>query len=257
MSAQNSNRQDHQRDISVTTVTRTSKQNYRSCIFAMLVFASGIALAQRTSELSADLPDARTMAIQQKVDKLYEAGVFERAFFIYRNELVPIGDKYAQYMVGFMHQFGLGIEQDEVAALAWYSLAAERGSPEFVEVHDRLRRNMSQPEVERAQAQYFELRQKYCDLAVLLASITRDYVALNEGTGYRVRSDSSTVVVMDPRFGADLGESYYGEIREQLESRLLLLREIGDFQDMNIDPDRISLRDLQRRVEQRIAAEAN
>ena len=113
-------------------VTRTQQISCFVTIVAASVFAADIALAQKTSELSADLPESGTIAIQQKVDRLYDAGFFERAYFIYRNELVPIGDKYAQYMVGFMYLAGLGIEQDSVAALAWYRLAAERGSPDFV-----------------------------------------------------------------------------------------------------------------------------
>jgi hypothetical protein len=238
-------------------VTRTQ---YISClvsIVAVSVFAADSVLAQKTSELSVDLPNSRTMVIQQKVEQLYDAGVFERAYFIYRNELAPIGDKYAQYMVGFMSLAGLGIEQDPVAALAWYRLAAERGSPQFVGARDDLLRSMAKSDVESAEALYFDLRLKYCDLAVLLASITRDFEDFNTRTGSRLGSDNSPVLVLDPRYGADSEERYYDIVRDQLKARLILLREIGEFQGMNVDPDRLSLRDLRRRVEQRIAADAN
>ncbi len=55
--------------------------------------------------------------MQRKVDQLFERGDYERAYFIYRNELAPAGDKYAQYMVGFMHLTGMGIDEDPVAAV--------------------------------------------------------------------------------------------------------------------------------------------
>ena len=237
-----------------------TRNQYISCfvtIIAASVFVASVAAAQKTSELSADLPDSRTMAIQQKVERLYETGHFKRAYFIYRNELVPIGDKYAQYMVGFMSLTGLDVEQDPVAALAWYRLAAERGSPEIVEARDRLWQSMTDSDVKRAATLYFELRQEYCDLAVILASITRNHEELKNRTGSRTASYNSPVVVIDPQRGAMSGDIYYGDIREQLKSRLMLLREIGGFQDMSVDPDRFNLRDLQHRVEQRIAAEAN
>ena len=56
--------------------------------------------AQRSAGLSTDAPDSRTLGLQRKVDELYERGEFDRAYFIYRNDLAPVGDKYAQYMVG-------------------------------------------------------------------------------------------------------------------------------------------------------------
>ncbi|MCH8277932.1 MAG: SEL1-like repeat protein, partial [Proteobacteria bacterium] len=95
---------------------------------AVLIFTSATANAQRSSALSADLPDSRTMALQNKVDRLFGAGNFERAFFLYRYDLAPLGDKYAQYMVGFLYLSGMGVEKDSTIASAWYRLAAERGT---------------------------------------------------------------------------------------------------------------------------------
>ena len=94
------------------------------------------------------------MAVQAKVEKLFDAGEFERAFFIYRNELSPLGDKYAQYMVGFMYQTGLGVDDDIVAAAAWYQLAAERDTREFVVVRDRYLHVIDEDDAAEARAQY-------------------------------------------------------------------------------------------------------
>lgn len=226
-----------------------------SCLF---VFAclSAPSFAQRSSELSADFPDSRTMAVQEKVEKLFAAGEFERAFFIYRNELSPLGDKYAQYMVAFMYQTGLGVDEDTVAAAAWYQLAAERGTREFVVVRDRYLHVMDQDLAAQSREQYRELRRKYSDLAVLLSSIKRNMKDLEGRTGSRVGSQSQPVTVIgnrSNRFSA--GTHYYGNLREELEARVRLLKEIGEFEDLETDAGRINIHDLERRVLQLIEME--
>ena len=200
----------------------------------MLAILSATAFAQRSSELSADLPDSRVMAVQDKVDRLFEDAKFTRAFFIYRNELAPIGDKYAQYMVGYMYDNAMGVDEDIIEASAWYRLSAERGTPEFVRVRDKLMRSFTDAERNRSNRKYNELRDNYCDLAVLLSSIKRDMNELTERTGTRSGSD------------------YDGSLRSELRIRLALLKEIGGFDDLDTDLDRVNLHDLERRVQQRI-----
>lgn len=225
------------------------------CIVALLCVSTA-SYGQRTSELSADFPDSHTMAVQDKVDRLFESGEYERSFFIYRNELAPLGDKYAQYMVGFMYQTGLGVEADPVAAAAWYQLAAERGTREFVVVRDRYLHLMDQNDAEIAQAQYRELRLQYSDMAVLLSSIKRNLKELQSRTGSRVRSQSSPVTVIGGRVSRyQSGADYYGDVREELEARIALLKEVGGFQDIDADADRINIHDLERRVLQKIEAD--
>ena len=76
-----------------------------------LAFFSGLlagllcvtAFAQNYKPFPGDTPDQRTLRVQERVEELYEAGDFDRALLIYRDDLAPLGDKYAQYMVGFMH----------------------------------------------------------------------------------------------------------------------------------------------------------
>ncbi len=217
--------------------------------------APGLANAQRSSELSADLPDTRTMAVQDKVDKLFNAGDFKRAFFIYRNELAPIGDKYAQYMVGYMYQTGMGIEKDRVTASAWYRLAAERGTPEFMAVRDQALRKLDDTEIRYSTARYKELRASYCDLAVLLTSVKRDHKELEGMTGSRIQSSSSAMTVIDTDRGTiRSGSDYYGQIRRELEFRVKLLVELGEFEDIETDLEKINIRDIEHRVNERIAS---
>jgi hypothetical protein len=235
--------------IKLTTLRKIACLSVLACL-------SATSFAQRSSELSADFPDSRTMAVQAKVEKLFDAGEFERAFFIYRNELSPLGDKYAQYMVGFMYQTGLGVDDDIVAAAAWYQLAAERDTREFVIVRDRYLHVIDEDDAAEARAQYRELRLKYSDLAVLLSSIKRNVKELEGRTGSRVRGQSSPVTVIESRTSRfSSGTDYYGNIREELEARVMLIKEIGDFQDLEVDADRINVHDLERRVLQLIEVE--
>lgn len=195
------------------------------------------------------------MATQDKVDALFDAGDFERAFFIYRNELAPIGDKYAQYMVGYMYLTGMGTEEDPIAASAWYRLAAERGTLEFVAVRDQLLRNMNDDEVGRSDAEYVLLRKNYCDLAVLLASVKRNLEEVEGKIGTRIQSENNAMTIIDPRTGrVRVGSEYYGSLNAQLEDRLKLMQEIGNFEDMDTDPEQVNLRELERRVGDYIAS---
>ena len=224
------------------------KTAFMAC-FGLLALAPELAYSQRSSALSADLPDSRTMAVQEKVDGIFVAGDFKRAFFIYRKELAPLGDKYAQYMVGYMLEAGLGVDEDDVSASAWYRLAAERGTPEFVAESEQLMRKMSDAESRRSDIAYASLRLRYSDLAVLLASIKRDFKELGVKTGSRLRSDSGLVTIVQPRSGRTRsGADYYGTVHRQLQDRLKLLIEIGEFEEVDDDPTHLNIRELERLV---------
>ncbi|MCH9004469.1 MAG: sel1 repeat family protein [Proteobacteria bacterium] len=221
---------------------------------AVLLLASGFAIAQKSSGLSVDLPESRTMATQRRVDELFDAGNYKRAFFLYRNELAPLGDKYAQYMVGYMYLSGKGIDEDYVAASAWYRLAAERGTREFIAVRDQLTRNLTDEQIFRSDALYSELRREYCDLVILLSFIKRDVSELQIKTGTHVNSRSSPILIVETRIGrVRTGFDYYSGIRDKLEDRLRMLKEVGDFQDLEIDPDHVNVHELERRVEARLS----
>ncbi len=193
------------------------------------------------------------MAVQDKVDKLFNAGDFKRAFFIYKNELAPLGDKYAQYMVGYMYQTGMGVEQDRIAASAWYRLAAERGTAEFIAVRDQALHKLDDTEIRNSTARYKELRVSYCDLAVLLTSIKRDHKELEGRTGSRIHSSSSAMSIVDAGRGTIRpGSDYYGQISRQLEFRVKLLVELGEFENIETDLDKINIRDIEQQVRERI-----
>lgn len=77
-------------------------------IFAACLTACG-ALAQESSIRSTGAVSAKTNSLQEKAEDLFDRGEYERAHFIYRRDLAPIGDKYAQYMLGWMYAEGLMI----------------------------------------------------------------------------------------------------------------------------------------------------
>jgi len=194
------------------------------------------------------------MATQEKVATLFDTGDFERAFFIYRNELVPIGDKYAQYMVGYMYLTGTGIKEDPVLASAWYRLAAERGTPEFVAVRDQLLRSLNEDQMRRSDVEYIQLRMDYCDLAVLLSAVKRNLKEVEGQTGSRLQGGSNAVMIVEADGRARSGSQYYGLLYAQMEDRLKLMKEIGNFEDMQTDPEKVNLRELERRVREHIAS---
>jgi len=223
-------------------------------LFALIALATTHADAQRAPALSADRPDSQTLSVQRKVEQLYERGEFGRAYFIYRNELVPIGDKYAQYMIGYMHLMGTGADEDAVAASAWYRLAAERGTPEFVAVRNQLMHDLSADERRRSDEQYLQLRRQFSDLVVLLEDIKRKHRDLQPATGSRLTARSSPIRVIETNTSnpKSLGLDYYGSIRADLRGRLILLSKLGNFPDLETDPSRVKISELERLVEQRI-----
>jgi hypothetical protein len=209
---------------------------------AALLLSGNIVLAQSSSSLSVEIHSSKVVDTQRKVDKLYEANDFKRAFFLYRNELAPLGDKYAQYMVGYMYLTGSGVVESAANASAWYQLASERGTSEFVAARDQLTRNLSQEQIIESDLLYAQLRVEFSDLVILLALVKRDFGELKTRTVTRVNSDSMSLSVVD----------YYGNIHERLEERLELIKKLGDFEDFETDPDNVKVRELERQVLERI-----
>ncbi len=231
-------------------------RDLRKTLFAALFISLlGTAQAEGPPAASAELPDFRTVSVQSKVDKLFESGEFERAYFIYRNELAPIGDKYAQYMVGYMHLMGMGVEEDEVRASAWYRLAAERGYPEFVAIRKQVLKSLDDEGLQRSDAKYIELRQQYSDLVLSMRQLRRDYDELSEPkTGSRLPGRGSPVMIIDPtrRVGMT-GESYYRKTELRFRTRLDYVTDILGIERVTGQVTEKNLRELQDRVEEHVS----
>lgn len=119
-------------------------------------------------------PDRRIIKTQQQVDELFEKGDYERAYFIYRNELAPLGDKYAQYMVGYMSIVGKGVVRDYIAGSAWYRLAAERGDENFTRARDEVLQLFNDEQRMQSDKKYAELRLLFSDAMIVVKLIEQD-----------------------------------------------------------------------------------
>lgn len=212
-------------------------------LLALLVSVlPGLAAAQSAEAFPTVHVDAKTLRVQEKAEYLFVNGRFDRAFFIYRNELAPIGDKYSQYMVGYMYEMGKSVGRDLPKAAAWYRLAAERSTPEFVQEHDRLVAKLDAAERARADRWYSALRTEVGDLAVLMKIVREDYEKLRNRTGSRLSSDSSPIAVIEMRQPAGAGSGdYYTRIEKRIEQRLAYIVKQTRIEITDLDVDTVDL----------------
>ena len=188
--------------------------------------------------------------MQSQAEEVYERTDYKRAFFIYRNELAPIGDKYGQYMVGFMYLTGKGVAEDRVAASAWYRLAAERQTKEFIRARDQLMATLDAVQRAESDRQYIELRTQYGDLVLLAKAIREDYDLLRSRTGSRLSAGSSpmSVVEMNSPGGARSGNDYYGRIERRMKARIEYVVRYAEIGIIDLDSDSIDIDSIERQV---------
>jgi hypothetical protein len=193
--------------------------------------------------------------MQERVDELYTAGNFERAFFIYEKDLAPQGDKYAQYMIGYMYLHAQGVTLDKAKALAWYRLAAERGESVLQRPQSKLVESMSQVEIARSNGVLIDLRASIGDMKLITDLIEQDLRILKERTGSRVAaSEFSGPLMIIKSNGGTLGPNYYRDIRVRLEVRLSYLETTVEIRDVasRIDDEKLKL--LQEQAKSELAA---
>ena len=216
----------------------------------LLVICLIIPAATGFAQASNARSNASLQKLQIRVDELYERGEFERAFLIYRDELASIGDKYAQYMVGYMVLTGQGVRQDPIQASAWYRLAAERGTAEFEQVRDELLDDFDAAEMQRSHSAYRTLCREYCDVVLLLDVIRENLHELSSVTGSRVSSTGRPLTIIDRRTNRLMtGDEYYGRIRQQLETRLGMIAKLTGATDLSTNPDDVNIDEIEKIVE--------
>lgn len=207
-----------------------------------------VAGAQSTISFPEMPMDARTARVQNQAEEVFARGDYERAYFIYRNELTPIGDKYGQYMVGYMHLTGKGVEQDVVAASAWYRLAAERGTREFVRVASELYGTFTPEQRAESDREFSRLRKQYGDLVILARAIEHDYETLRARTGSRLGSDSAGLTIVEPDGTARAGVGYYGRIERRMKARLAYIARHTDIQILELDAENFDASGIEKQV---------
>lgn len=180
-----------------------------------------VALAQTHGPLPGETASIRTRTIQDEAEAVYRSGDYPRALDIYRNELAPIGDKYAQYMVGYMYLNGQGVAPDRATALAWYRLATERGQPLLERTRDEIAAEMTPAQRARSDELYRDLWAQMSDRVLLVALMRKDVQILSQQSGTRIpgAAFSGPVVVYD-RDGKPLGPNYYRDVRKRLQERM-------------------------------------
>ena len=216
---------------------------------AFCMAAPGV-FAQSSGPFPGSAVDSKTMKIQARVEELFEAGEYERALIIYKNDLAPIGDKYAQYMVGYMYLTGTGVAEDPVLASAWYRLAAERSYKEFLNERDNILKAFSDVDLLRSDALYLQLRREYSDVALILDLVKKDLDAITARTGSRLSGSGGSVNIVDPRTGSSVsGDQFFGQVRRRVEARMKFMAKQLGMPDLETDPDDVNIGELERIVE--------
>lgn len=222
--------------------------NYRY-IVALLVF---VALAPiSVTHAQGRGFDSATLRLQAKADNLYRKGHWERAHFIYVNELAARGDKYSQYMAGYMCLHGKGVERDKIRASAWFRLAAERDGQEFVAVRDQILESMSEEEKQASDAIFVDLRRRYSDLVLLLDDIVEDREARNaKPTGSRLTGSASSITVVDPKTGDAMPRSeYLRRLDTRVQAQLDFLADKVGGERLDADMTEDEFAELRERVD--------
>ena len=192
-------------------------------ILAVAAVQVTAAMAQQASgNLNVHL-HPRTLSVQAKAEELFERGDYRRAYTIYLNDLAPIGDKYAQYMLGFMSLSGLGVDQDPVLASAWYRLAAERGEPpQFVAVRNDFLDQLDGDDRARSDQVYLQLCAEFSDIAISMREVLEEFGNLSQvSTGSRVGGSSSLVTIVEPRAGgSQSGDAFVRRAKRRMQGHL-------------------------------------
>jgi TPR repeat protein len=151
----------------------------------------------------------------------------------------------------------MGTEKDPALASAWYRLAAERGTPEFTALRDQVMQELPTEQLVQSDALYRQLRHDYSDLAVLLRSIKRHVHELQARAGTGVSGTPASITVFKSqtsmRATAPTAD-YYARLRIQLRDQLRKLAVLGDFADLETDPSKVDVDQIERLVNERIAA---
>ena len=199
---------------------------------AVVAFAVPASIADEYRQFPGAPMDSRTLKIQERVEGIFLSGDYGRALLIYEKELTPLGDKYAQYMVGFMHLAGKGVAENPSEALAWYRLAAERGEVPFVKARDALRASLEPADLERSDARFAELWQRYGDRKLMLDLIESDLRILRRGgepaNGARLDGSGRSQSIAAGYAGSETGDGYYRRVRARLVERLRYLSSTKD-----------------------------
>ena len=224
--------------------TENMSQRLFGHLFLALLLVALTATVQSAPSFPGQTPDKRLLKAQEKADQLFERGEYERAMMIYRNDLAPVGDKYAQYMVGYLYLTGNGVPEDTILASVWYRLAAERNDESFAQARDSLLAVFKEEHKRLSDLIYADLRREMGDVTIVSKLIDDDLAIL----GQHVRNDPNYQL-------SPLGTTTFGRKVEvsprflrRLESRMNFLIDIANAGDGVSDEEIMRIDSLERQV---------
>ncbi len=218
---------------------------YRIFAAMCLGFAAfGAAGAQDSSQTAFPgwAPTDAMIRIQEKAEAAFEAGKYRKAMWLYSKELAPVGDKYSQYMVAYMHENGLSVPRDPVQAGAWYLLAAERGHEPIVAAAEALHNRLRPEQLAAARAAAESLKAQWGDKELVKRAIRRDIQRLRIRTGTRVRYSGRRDCVSRPG-RVFIGmvsvsfEEYCEAVSDRIEARMAYLEGYVTYGELVLLPD--------------------
>jgi TPR repeat protein len=186
---------------------------------ALLLATEGVADELPFTTLPGEPTSPWTRIYQREADEAFEQGDFQRAHRLFLKKLAPKGDKHAHYMLGHLNHHGLGVPQDAARALAWYALAAERGSSGARSVAEQLSAELPDAEQQRADAIFAELLARYGDRRLMVKAMQRDERELRRRTGSRLGSGIKPMLVIAPDGRTISGDQYYQALKARIELR--------------------------------------
>ncbi len=217
--------------------------------------AAAIVLAQTYPSFPGGETDQRTRRTQEQVEKLYVQGAYDRAYFIYRNELAPRGDKYAQYMIGYMHLTGVGVAEDPAVALAWYRLAAERGEPSISLAGNELEETLNPTQLAATEALFAELKSELSDRVLIIELIREDLDLLRNSSVRGGARGGGHMLVIDRRFGQMSSGHYYQLIENRIDARLKYLKGQVEVVDIGDDSEALELAEIEAEIRRAYAGD--
>ena len=176
----------------------------------------------------------------------YAQGDFTTAMQRFR-KAAEFGDKASQAIVGEMLWSGKGVERDQVMALVWMDVAAEREYPRFVDTRNRYWNALTPAERQRARNLAENLYAEYGDAVTeprIAGALRRERSKM---TGSRVGSMANNVKIYIPGHGTIDGTRYYDpkywdpkQYRAWHDDFWVNLREgqviVGDAEKLDIQP---------------------
>src|SRR5712692_10079865 len=103
------------------------------------------------------------------------------------HQAASTGDAEMQFELGELYEFGFGLQQNYIPALAWYILASEQGNQKAIKRRDALKSRMTPQEIAEAQSQAQLLRKQAPSSAPDTA--TTAPVSVPEASPHPERSD--------------------------------------------------------------------